>query len=62
MTEQGAFIKKTSHMSTETRVRAGMNLIETNLIAALPEKPFIMLKSQHENTGRTLKGGGRGGE
>lgn len=56
----GAFIKKTSHMSTETRVRAGMNLIETNLIEALPENPFIMLRSQHESTERSARGRERG--
>lgn len=60
MTVHKAFIKKTSHMSTETRVRAGMNLIETNLIQALPEKPFITLRSQHEPREGTTRG--RGGE
>lgn len=60
MTGQGAFIKETSHMSTETGVRAGMNLIETNLIQALPEKPFIMLRSQRESREGSARG--RGGE
>lgn len=54
-------------MSTETRVRAGMNLIETNLIQALPEKPFITLRSQHEPREGPPEGGeerekGREGE
>ena len=56
MTGQGVFIKKTSHMSTETGVKAGMNLIETNLIEALPENPFIMLRSQHESAERRERG------
>lgn len=55
---QRTFIKKTSHISTETTVRVEMNLIETNLILAPPGNSFIMLRSQHESLERSLKGRG----